>query len=110
MWIAELLKANFTVLLDTLIKRPFVILTIVFLFSTVFFMNKMIDAQNEVIVIQSKNQSDRDSIQAIAFDRLYMLFQERQIRREEKATVDSMLREKIEKPITELKENVDRIN
>lgn len=98
----EILKTNFMELLRFFSKQPWVGFVIVFLGTTIFFMDKWVEAKDEC-------QSKIDSINAVTFNNLLELDKKRRELEIEAQKRDSIYRAKIEEQNRQLEQELKEL-
>ena len=107
MWIG-VISANFKELLETLKARPHLILIILLMFSTGYFINREGNVKEAYDKRLDLCRHQKDSIQGVSFDRLLIINKERDIRDIEHENMRLKIKKELEEPIKKIKENVER--
>lgn len=94
MWI-DLLKGNLKELLQLLVKSPIAIMLLLLMFTSGFFANKWVESRDNCDERISRIQYEKDSISGVAFERLMLVYKEREIRDIENKQIDSILRSRM---------------
>lgn len=98
----EILKTNFLELLNLFVRKPWVGLVIIFLGTTVFFMNKWVESKDEC-------QSKIDSLNTVTFNNLLEINKRRAELELEFKAKDSVYRAKLEESNRRLEEELKQL-
>src|SRR5690606_27804627 len=99
----ELLKTNFQAILTALGNNPLSIIIIALIISNGYFIKQWTDTKEECDTRVFKIEQQKDSISAISFNRLIKLYDLQTMDKRRTQTIDSVVKEKIVKPIEETK-------
>lgn len=95
----ELLKSNFQAILTALGNNQLSIIIIALIICNGYFIKQWTDAKEDCDKRVFKIEQQKDSISAISFDRLIKLYDLQTMNERRTQVIDSVVKEKIVKPI-----------
>lgn len=95
----ELIKLNFPSIISTLRDKPLVIIVLALLLSNGYFIRKWVNSKEDCEELVYQVIKEKDEIQAVSWERLIELYDLRTIENRKTEAYDSLLNEKIIKPI-----------
>lgn len=98
----DIIKTNFLELLNLFVKKPWVILVLLFIGSTSYFMTKWVDTKDDCTEQIAKIQNEKDSIMANSYNIIIQA-------NREKDKIDSAIRNDLLGKIVELNKQIEEL-